>query len=967
MSKYLYRKKRQQTSQVLGSALCTGISLIAGQPVAQASSIDDMQLKLSQQLPQILRWDNVAATNLSAARPYLLSPVESFAFAGQEWRSLRLQAGQSIQLRLPRGALLRLLGVNAQSIDAIQIWRSNGNQLAVREMPSQQDGALWLAPDMQHTSMLTLQLASDATQAIEFGAFVSRLEERNELAPYRSLQALPGTPQQLRGDSAGAAQDYWPFAGKQSITLHGPARYALQGRMPYRHDDVQTRQTWQVELKEGEQALPPLYFSAAAETHERQYLDGKLALLTSMATAYLDVPAGEHQYSFESSAPFLGRLLRQAATAELLFASNTPLDFNAALANPPAHSNLWDIPAAQLQAAVHGRQAESSQIAARRIAQDNRQREGGLLAWQAMRLQQQHWPAANSVQKAVQEAADEFAALSWQTLLPRDNLASSAPRLAWFSQPRLLGIAERERDSILFAQHRHSLLAGLSSGQFLPLPEQGKTQTLRYDLPPRTSDSQLQLAVQGQAGTRLLLQMDDAPPRELLLAAAAPASALQSAPALAALEMQQLKDGQFGGSTLDAAFSQSTSRANANAPLIAAQVLALELPRHVQSIKIWPAPSNEGQAWLAVNLRASQPFLMPENALLALLEQADSRKSLFAQLSRLQSMDNASANLLAAPSEAEIGSQLQGLLRLLSSQANSFRANVSLEILPAAPATNSAAAQPLAEQARALASEGNWLPALEKWAELQAKGDAAQQRAAQIGQLQALRALGENFLYEQALKQSLFSADAALSEHAYQALAELYRDDERSQLALAASRLVQTPSVQTLQQLIAPLLANGEAVLAMQAALLLPAKQRPLEQMLRLALQNRWPKLFEHLRASPGNASRARILAGAGASATRRICTSERELGTEPRFSKGRAARFPGCASDGKAFASGPRLTSTLDARAQKPAKPQPRFTTALGRVASSASRPARMARNTRQRFCRSAPRVCDQPRFKPQ
>lgn len=852
--------------------LASSVASLVSPALSQAQGLDDVQLKLSQQLPQIVRWDSIEPQGLGLPSPYLLTPVAMQAHAGLDWRSLRLEAGQSIQIRLPRGASLRLQGlpglhgVSSEAIANIEMWRSSGNGLAVRETAQAVAGGVQPAADLQHENVVTLMLAQDAP-AVEVGVFVSRLEERDNLVAYRHLQEFSGAALQLRGERSAATQKYWSLQTAQEVKLTGPARYMLQGRWQYAQEDNNALVAWQVALTANGEQLAPLRFLASAESSEMQWLgEGsheQPTLLSREKAAYFDLPAGEHLVRLQSNGPFLARLLRQAPSDYSLPEINAQLDFTRAQSSEREKKQLkkspWDTPASALQDAVNGTSTALSQQAASRIAQDNRHREGGMLAAQALLAQAQYWRDANQVHAEAQQFLQHHS--HWRDLLPQEKISRNAPQLAWYSQARLQRINQSAQSTIIAAQHTDALLDGLHSGRFFAL-EKGVQE---YLLPARSSDSSLHLAVHSQAQTHLRLQFDEGSVRELRLTPPVAANLLANDPALSALQMQQLTHGEFGGSTLSAAFAKGRTPAKQ----IAAQVLEVALPRDVQKIKIWQISESASESvttpWLAVKLRESRPYLLDEAALLDVLQQSSSLTNLTSLLSALPKLGAASSEnepnqLSAAP---EILSQLQPLMRLLVSQANSYTAQIELgSTLSNQPESviSSKQAAELSAQARQLASSGSWLPALEKWAEVRALATANQDEANR-GQLAALRALGETFLYEQGLKKTLFGyPSASEQEFAYQELMQYYQQnlDERAQLALVSSRLIQLANepeatsnkLAVLKELIPVLQANSQPQLALLAGLLLPAKQRPLGAMLEMALQNNWPRVFASLQAS---------------------------------------------------------------------------------------------------------------------
>lgn len=900
---------------LLGHALLAGGVVAMPAPEAQAAGIDSVQLKLAWQLQQPLRWDNVQAgspywlgsqagaegASQFGAQPAVQPP---HAVPGLNWQVVQLAPGQRISIRVPHTEFLRLQAVpgSAQPTlapDELQFWRSNGggnnHALALREAArsEQQGSALVLDQLVDQTRVIVVERPAASQGSVVFGVFVSRHEALGTLAPYRQLQELALPQHQLRMSSEAAARPVWAFGAGQSTRLRvqGPARFALSGRWNYPPQDGALQAEWRVSVRRGD-SLTELDFSASGEHAEIARLDGQSAILSEEKTGYFEVPAGEHELELVSSGPFLARLLQQELNDYRFADRNAGLDLS--LVAPAASFNggaagaanaeagtPWQMSAAAVQQAVDAAPDQALQ-AARRLQQDNRHRDGGLLAAAVMENAAQ----ARRDVPAVREQARELAAqaMSWQDLLPQDKPGTSAPRFAWFRTPRLLDIGERDPGKVIALQHEESLLANLGSGRFFALA--GSEPVQRYLLPQRSAASRLQIVVQAGArarGERLFVQFDQRAPQELRLEASQPDALFAADSASAALQLQAWRSAELGGSTVDAAFGASRTPA----ALVAASVLELPLPGEVTSVQLWRAPvagtglidmaprassahaeTPAAPVWAALKLRVARPFALSEHNLLPALASDDGLAAL------LRAMDR-SEPASADTALRQFDSQLQGLARLVNAEYLLWATSVAQPLAPdlsaSGPASSEAGhsaqgeqASPVTRAARAahataareagvLAREGNWLPALEKWASVAASPDADLREQAQQGRIQALLALGETFLAEQVLKQRLlYGSTRRIQQQAARQLFALYRSnrDPRSALTLASSALVRLQDPASLQQLVRVLLENEQPELALQAGLLLPAKKRPVSLLLQVALQKNWQILFDQLRAT---------------------------------------------------------------------------------------------------------------------
>ncbi|MEN9866304.1 MAG: hypothetical protein RL748_1894, partial [Pseudomonadota bacterium] len=646
--------------------------------------------------------------------------------------------------------------------------------------------------------------------------------------------------------------------------------------------------------------LAQLQYAASSEQQHALWLNQQIAVLSDEKTAYFDVPAGEHTLHLESSGPFLARLLQREGEpyqpgSDYRFAKlNAGLDFARIQPGPGAATNSapaaspWALPQPAISQAAHHLRTEGATGAAaalqvaNRLQQDNRYREGASGA--AALLQQA--ASQRPDDQALRQEAREFAArLVWQDLLPLDNpaRASAEPpasaaagavagaaanpppaRLAWYTRPRLRAIDAAPWGQVYATQQQDGLLAGLHSGRFFALDSSPQ----HYLLPPRSNASSLHLALEGaQPGERIWLQLDQQAPLEFKVGAPVAAKLLHSDPALLGLQMQQWRYGESGGTTLDAAFS----RQHLPAQLVAASSIELPLPAHIGRVKLWrelPGPADTATSsadatsnapWVALKLRMAQPFALSETALLGLLEQQPPEGA----ASLLRAMGKVPDSSAPQQHQAQLASQLQPLLRFIGSEFNLLSHGISAPT-PAAskPGEGHALAQQ-AKHARQLAQQEQWLPALEQWASVNRSAHPELRDEAERGQIQALLALGETWLAEQKLKQRLlFASRSSARQQAVEQLSQLYRSnfDWRSDLQLRCAAFMRLQDNASLRALALSLLENDHAGLALNAALLLPEKERTAEVqalMLRTALQKNWQQLFERLLAElPGNAER---------------------------------------------------------------------------------------------------------------
>lgn len=379
-----------------------------------------------------------------------------------------------------------------------------------------------------------------------------------------------------------------------------------------------------------------------------------------------------------------------------------------------------------------------------------------------------------------------------------------------------------------------------------------------YPLPERFSPSWLRVALHADdaaVNEKIYLQFDDAPPQEFSVEPSPEFAAdnFQPSAGETALLLQRWQHGEFGGSTLSAAFSKNLQPAR----LIPAGINDIPLPSGVRQVRAWRAsPGGEGrQVWLALKVRMAKPYALSERGVLAMLgdqAKAGTKDEGKAEEGTVGLAALQAALIQAAPGHADLDlrgldSHLQALARVLRSEHRSLSANLAdSETRPLTPVPEAAQA---AQRAQALASTGQWLASLEQWNIAATQDDPQRGLLAEKGRILALLALGENNLAEQRLKAWLIQApSAARRRWAAEELARLYRqnDDEDALLTLAAAAFVRDPQAENLQKLVPALLAANLPELALTAGVLLPAGERP-PALLPAALHAQWWSLFDRL------------------------------------------------------------------------------------------------------------------------
>jgi hypothetical protein len=832
------------------------------------AQVDDIQLKLARQLEMPVRWDNV-----EGGRPYWLGGIQPQTLPNRAWHAAPLAPGKQIAIRVPPGERIRIVRTDGQPFSnapadlILRLSNGSGVSTKLRTMLSE-DGLSLLADAYPgHTGVIYAERPARAAGEITVAIFVSRRMPFPLIAPYRRAHPLPLETREMRRATDGGSQTYWQMHQGEiaETTVQGPARYALQGRFVYPREEASLLQGWWVKLALDDKPFAEMPFEASPDPVAPVIINGFETPATRLQEAYVDIPPGNHQLSLIANAPFLARLLEQEVPDYLFPSLNEP-KFPARIAReddvmPVLRLSTWSQESAQTIAALTAEDSSAEvRQAGLRLLQDNRKREGSILAAAAM----QHSATTRRDVPAVQNEASAFLQLHTfnRDLLPEFKRVPEASHYAWYLTPFFNDIGERGRGAVAAAQHEDNLLAWMDSGIFLPLPvyrgEKGQQTNRRvsveaahvYHLPERNAPTWLYAALhadEAARGEKVYLQFDDTPPLELTVEAAPEFSGdhFQLTTGETALLLQHRRHGEFGGTTLSAAFSKS----QIPALLIPAGVSEIPLPPAVRKVSTWRvnAGSPDNQVWLALKLRTAKPYALSETSLLAIMAEVRPMTSGVATLLSAIAHLNPTTDDRAT---RDLDSHLQPLARLLH---YGYR-NLAETIAPPEPHASSERQSlnaGLAERS-ALAAEDaqHWLLALEQWASAAESKQADLRERAEQGRIRALLALGETFLAEQRLKQRLLYADDPMTrQHAAAELARLYRiaEDDDAMLTLSSTAFIRDSNDANLARVVAALQKSGLPEMAVAAGLLLPPEKRPLHDLLRASVRSQWWQVHETL------------------------------------------------------------------------------------------------------------------------
>ena len=391
-----------------------------------------------------------------------------------------------------------------------------------------------------------------------------------------------------------------------------------------------------------------------------------------------------------------------------------------------------------------------------------------------------------------------------------------------------------------------------------------------YHLPQRFAPGQLRIAAYSQNAADFFIQIDEQVPQRLHVHLSDRLPLEQFGPTAAdagLLLLAQQQDVALKGDVLaegdidqDRLTQQETvhhistqsaafARTQTAAPMVTVGVIEIPLTANAKVVRLWREGDADASLRVALQYSADKGVELSEQDFLSIYDIAhDTGESLRTQvrnhLNTALTQDGNAQNIRL------LATQWRPLLRLINSERNALYANT---IAPQPLATiSSKVIEKEILAAKAAENGSQWLKALQHWSNAFYNANNVKTRnEAQWGRIHALHQLGEDFAYEQMLKQILlYDVNQAQRLRALQTLDQHYRasDDEEALLRLYAIAVCQLDDMQHWVQLTTHLLNQGEYNLALLAGLALPPAQRPTELLLRATWQLSFWDTFEQLR-----------------------------------------------------------------------------------------------------------------------
>ena len=828
-------------------------------PAIVNAAYDDVQYRLQQAFETPLRWDNIEG------KPEWVSgkPPRFHFFKGLHF--VTLQPGENTVLLVPQGAHLRLYHPDHRlSKDDLDIQYSNGSGLFV-SLPvavSQDERSLITHRDVGKPNLIRVSHAAAHQSKLQFALFISRFEPLHSIAPYRNVVSLPTSTVKMRRSDQAASQTYWqlqPEENNISVTVQGPARFALEHRLAYPGTESRLMQTYRIFVDLNDAPYQGMVFDTSAEYSASVYVNWREEVTGQPQTGYINIPEGTHQLRFRTTAKVYARLLQQVSSDYLLPFFNRPdkvdlLGLWQTLKPLEPSFKILNRGRITQQTLDHLKTPAEKEQFAQRLAKDNNQRESGILAAMIMR----HSAMAEPYDIRAQSVASQMLGANsfYQNLRPSAKNNIFSQRVNWFIAERLQNPGEQKLVRLAGRQHLNDILNRLNLGYFVDLPV---VKTDRptcenaycYILPSRKSPGILRVIADLDNSVNsavFMVQFDDETPVRVQVTTERLLADTRYTENLTATGLNLLVEhlDDIGlPPTLEGVFNRWFMAS----PLVTSGTFEFDMPENVRQVKIWQ-PASSGNISIAVQHRVSRFFSFSERAFLASIDQFSGTHDVYHQF--LQALKKLDSGLAL---EEDLANHWLPLLRFLRSQHALYAASVSKPSQLPANQPNDLPRHEI-DRLRTLAelAENNrqWIVALEKWKKILHGGKSEQtlQQRAELAIVNALGQLGEHFLMEQQLRGLLFyTQDPALRDIVFEKLKTYYRqinDIDKLQLLLGTMLQID-PKPEYSAELVDVLLENDLPDMALMVGLTVPKNQRSLETMIQAAYQSGWWAVFQAL------------------------------------------------------------------------------------------------------------------------
>lgn len=733
------------------------------------------------------------------------------------WRSLRLQPGEEVVLRVDPGTDLIFRANHPLNPRDLTVGLSNGSGLVVYSELEQRDGVLVLSgAGRRSASALRISLSANATEALSLAVLAQ--DPTLATQTYAAEVGLPGKSMRVRTKSSTRGRSYAALLPNApvSIVLTGPARLSLKTRQLF-SDGMNWTRSYRVQAMLDGAPFEVIDQESAPDLST--WLDKPNAdwALGYLQTATLDVPAGRHSMSFLASRPLLLAIDRERTQIVV------PRGTIWSLA-PQSRSSL------DAQLCTAPADADRS---ARRMSRDNGFAGGGLVASAILARSSASNPADGQLRSLAEHILGSYT--FYRDLAPMEPMGLRH-EIGYAIDPASVG-TRNDAPQVPTGLITPLLLERLVRAIFVELPPTGLT----YSLPPREEASELRIVVDKQTingAEDIFVVFDNGATQRLRILQGQdfPTKTNQSNPGNAGLARVAAAIGvEKTVTTLTSFFAQFRDPG----PLLDVGTAELSLPPGVKRVEI--RSKHATGVRIGLQYRAATTYRLDEEAYVGNVAQlgVDRSRNLFATTLKRSlectvwltdpSHCDGLRSLMARGSvpERELANDWTPMLRLLRARERAVFASVPPQLRQKSthelPDSDQEA---IKSSALAAEANGDWQAALALWSELARGGQGLNLGRAQLGQAEALLQLNEFFLAERLLKSTYLDAPNTQTRlEAFNHLSHLFTQagNEAALTGLAAAEAARTPSPSRLMALAEALVADGAEDEAARILALLPS------------------------------------------------------------------------------------------------------------------------------------------------
>lgn len=794
-------------------------------PLAAQAELRSIEVEQQKPFLQNLHWENIEGIPfwVSGERP------RRKTFRGEHY--VTLAPGSFTSIRLPPFEMLRILRRDGNAItkDSFEISRSNGSGMSLTLKPELEDSKseLIYAPMMSKENIIHIHRPGNSDKSIDLIIYISRHDIWYKTNPYRHLINLEFPAIRIQRRNQAKGKQFWLLDDRPiKIDVHGPTNIRIDQRYRYQPYHASSKQRYLLKYRLNEEAWIDQWVQTRAEAFHPLRLNNKPALLGELEQHFLHIPEGKHTLYLKTDDEIYVRLYKQAFPDYLSSMNAIKVDKDSLQRSNQAQFDL-----------------KQAQTRLNHDLKDNRYRETALLATTQFEQAIHTLTRPSSALKNLDKIRNQQT--FFRHLLP-ERYDSTTPQFYWFDNPTLLSLTQQNRRRLVAQQHQRDALHSMTQGRFHTLT----TIPLNYPLPERQASSTLRLLVNYSnllAPQTLWLQFDDDAPIKIVANPAYSASKAQWLPSKALIALKHLSavHQQQTSATLDGVFSLS----HHPAPLIKGASLETELPAKTRNIRIWLQAStnnkdNSNTLSIALQYQAASPYRLTESQY---LKTWDSLIQTEAPLQLVQRLLTKDLNHLA-PMEAQIANHWTTLRRLLMSRRNQFIEDLERPLFKTI-IDESLAATSL-HRAQYAEQRQEWMAALNHWRSAMRHSPESQHTLPALGQIKALKQLGEPFVAQRMLKGFyLFSNNPRLKQAAFKQLMLDYTETQNQGAiqSLLAYAILENPTYEIVTELVKQLHNEHRHSMALWLLLAFSPSKQIDDLLLASSYKMNWQQVFHRV------------------------------------------------------------------------------------------------------------------------